>query len=67
MLREVRALNRLPKIQISISGAYFYIVKFDVDFFNRIGHRQPFTADRHVLEQEASPAKASQFSNSAGE
>lgn len=40
LLREIRVLNLLPKIQISISDAYFSAVEFEVDFFNRIGRKQ---------------------------
>uniref|UniRef100_UPI0030DB1590 hypothetical protein n=1 Tax=Pseudomonas sp. RL_105y_Pfl1_103 TaxID=3088707 RepID=UPI0030DB1590 len=40
LLREIRVLNLLPKIQISISDAYFSAVEFEVDFFNRIGQKR---------------------------
>jgi hypothetical protein len=34
--------NGLPKIQISISGAYFSPAEFKADFFNRIDPLRPF-------------------------
>ena len=40
LLREIRVLNLLPKIQISISGVYFSGAEFEADFFNRIGRKQ---------------------------
>jgi len=50
LLRKIRVLNRLPKIQISISGAYFSGLEFEADFLNRFGQKQPFSKRRHWLE-----------------
>ena len=40
--REIRGLNLLPKILISISGAYFSALESMADFFNRIGQKLSF-------------------------